>query len=40
MAYMEQLQSCFNSLVQAGEAGRHNIDTLCNQHSSHLNGTA
>ncbi|WP_308908520.1 phage tail protein [Pseudomonas canadensis] len=28
MAYMEQLQSGFKSLVQAGEAGRHSIDGM------------
>ncbi|PIB55139.1 phage tail protein [Pseudomonas sp. 2995-1] len=28
MAYMEQLQSGFKSLVQAGEAGRHSIDDM------------
>ena len=28
MAYMEQLQSGFKSLVQAGEAGRHSIDDI------------
>ena len=28
MAYMEQLQSGFNWLVQAGEAGRQNIDDM------------
>lgn len=28
MAYMEQLQSGFKSLVQAGEAGRRNVDDM------------
>ncbi|SFU44094.1 hypothetical protein SAMN05428951_101675 [Pseudomonas sp. OV546] len=28
MAYMEQLQSGFKSLVKAGEAGRHSIDGM------------
>lgn len=28
MAYMEQLQSGFKSLVKAGEAGRHSIDDM------------
>ncbi|NWA67706.1 phage tail protein [Pseudomonas reactans] len=28
MTYMEQLQSGFKSLVQAGEAGRHSIDDM------------
>ena len=28
MAYMEQLQSGFRSLVQAGEAGRRDIDEM------------
>lgn len=28
MDYMDQLQSGFKSLVQAGEAGRHNIDGM------------
>lgn len=28
MAYMDQLQSGFKSLVQAGEAGRHSIDGM------------